>query len=263
MGQKVSPVGLRIGIIRDWDSQWYASKNDVPSLLMEDLKVREYLEKTFAKAAVSRIVIERIKGVKNDRIKITLSTAKPGIVIGRDGETKNKTVKELEKLTGKEIVLNILEVRHPELDATLVAQSIAEQLENRASFRRVQKVAIQRALKNGAKGARTLVSGRLGGAEMARGEGYSEGQVPLATLRANIDYATAEAATTYGKLGIKVWIYKGEVLPGQKVADLEAKANREDRRPRRPRPEGDNKEQQRPRRPRQENKEEAQEGGNE
>jgi small subunit ribosomal protein S3 len=243
MGQKVSPVGLRLGVIRNWDSQWYADKGEVAGLLMEDLKVRDYLEKTFAKAAVSRITIERVKGVNKDRIKVSLYTAKPGIVIGRDGETKNKTVKELERMTKKEIVLNILEVRYPEIDATLVAQSIAEQLENRASFRRVQKVAIQRALKNGAKGAKTLVSGRLGGAEMARGEGYSEGQVPLATLRANVDYATAEALTTYGKLGIKVWIYKGEVLPGQKVEDLEPKS-RDDRRPRRPRPEGAKKPQQ-------------------
>jgi small subunit ribosomal protein S3 len=208
MGQKVSPVGLRIGIIRDWDSQWYADKKEVPAMLMEDLKVRQYLEKTFAKAAVSRIVIERVKGLEKDRIKVALYTAKPGIVIGRDGETKNKTVKELERMTNKEIVLNILEVRNPETDANLVAQSIAEQLENRASFRRVQKVAIQRALKAGAKGAKTLISGRLGGAEMARGEGYSEGQVPLATLRANVDYATSEALTTYGKLGVKVWILR-------------------------------------------------------
>ena len=240
MGQKVSPVGLRIGIIRDWDSQWYAKKNEVPALLMEDLKIRDYLEKTFAKASVSRIIIERVKGVKKDRVKLSLFTAKPGIVIGRDGETKNKTVSYLEKLTGKEILLNIVEVRYPELDATLVAQNIAEQLENRASFRRVQKVAIQRALKNGAKGAKTLISGRLGGAEMARGEGYSEGQVPLATLRANVDYATAEAMTTYGKLGIKVWIYKGEVLPGQKVQDFEPRRERsnDERKVRRPRPEG-------------------------
>jgi len=241
MGQKVSPVGLRIGIIRDWDSQWYASKKEVPTLLMEDLKIREHLEKKFAKASVSRIVIERLKGAKKDRVKIALHTAKPGIVIGKDGETKNQTVKELERLTNKEIVLNIVEVRRFELDAQIVAQSIAEQLENRASFRRVQKMAIQRALKNGAKGAKTLVSGRLGGAEMARGEGYSEGQIPRATLRANVDYATAEANTIYGKLGVKVWIFKGEVMPGQKVADLEAKANARDnnqRRDNRRRPEG-------------------------
>lgn len=237
MGQKVSPVGLRVGIIRDWDSQWYADKTDVAGLLMEDLKIREYLTKTFAKAAVSRVTIERVKGINKDRIKISLYTAKPGVVIGRDGETKNKTVKQLEYMTKKEIVLNIVEVRRPETDATLVAQSIAEQLENRASFRRVQKVAIQRALKAGAKGAKTLISGRLGGAEMARSEGYSEGQVPLATLRADVDYATAEALTTYGKLGVKVWIFKGEILPGQKVQNERPERNFENRKPRRPRPE--------------------------
>lgn len=237
MGQKVSPVGLRVGIIRDWDSQWYADKTDVAGLLMEDLKIREYLTKTFAKAAVSRVTIERVKGINKDRIKISLYTAKPGVIIGRDGETKNKTVKQLEYMTKKEIVLNIVEVRRPETDATLVAQSIAEQLENRASFRRVQKVAIQRALKAGAKGAKTLISGRLGGAEMARSEGYSEGQVPLATLRADVDYATAEALTTYGKLGVKVWIFKGEILPGQKVQNERPERNFENRKPRRPRPE--------------------------
>ena len=236
MGQKVSPVGLRVGVIRDWDSQWYADKNDVAGLLMEDLKIRKYLEKTFAKAAVSKITIERVKGISKDRIKVSVYTAKPGIVIGRDGETKNKTVEKLAYMTKKEIVLNIIEIKRPEVDATLVAQSIAEQLENRASFRRVQKVAIQRALKAGAKGAKTLISGRLGGAEMARSEGYSEGQVPLATLRADVDYATAEALTTYGKLGIKVWIYKGEVLPGQKASQLERNARDGERRPRKPRP---------------------------
>ena len=191
MGQKVSPVGLRVGVIRDWDSQWYANKTEVADLLLEDLKIRKYLETTFAKAAVSRITIERVKGISKDRIKVSVHTAKPGVVIGRDGETKNKTVEKLAYMTKKEIVLNIIEIKRPELDATLVAQSIAEQLENRASFRRVQKVAIQRALKAGAKGAKTLISGRLGGAEMARSEGYSEGQVPLATLRADVDYATA------------------------------------------------------------------------
>ena len=235
MGQKVSPVGLRVGIIRDWDSQWYADKTDVAGLLLEDLKIRKHLETTFAKAAVSRITIERVKGINKDRIKVSVYTAKPGVVIGRDGETKNKAVADLAWLTKKEIVLNIIEVKRPELDATLVAQSIAEQLENRASFRRVQKVAIQRALKAGAKGAKTLISGRLGGAEMARSEGYSEGQVPLATLRADVDYATAEAATTYGKLGVKVWIYKGEVLPGQQKKEINERPER--RAPRRPRPE--------------------------
>ena len=237
MGQKVSPVGLRVGVIRDWDSQWYANKTEVADLLLEDLKIRKYLETTFAKAAVSRITIERVKGINKDRIKVSVHTAKPGVVIGRDGETKNKTVEKLAYMTKKEVVLNIIEIKRPELDATLVAQSIAEQLENRASFRRVQKVAIQRALKAGAKGAKTLISGRLGGAEMARSEGYSEGQVPLATLRADVDYATAEALTTYGKLGIKVWIYRGEVLPGQKASRVErTPRDNEQRRPRKPRP---------------------------
>ena len=236
MGQKVSPVGLRVGVIRDWDSQWYADKKEVAGLLMEDLKIRKYLETTFAKAAVAKITIERVKGINKDRIKVSVYTAKPGVVIGRDGETKNKTVEKLAYMTKKEIVLNIIEIKRPEVDATLVAQSIAEQLENRASFRRVQKVAIQRALKAGAKGAKTLISGRLGGAEMARSEGYSEGQVPLATLRADVDYATAEALTTYGKLGIKVWIYKGEILPGQKVSRVEKAARDDQRRPRKPRP---------------------------
>ncbi len=213
MGQKVSPVGLRVGINRDWDAAWYAEKTQVADLLHEDLKIREYLNKTYANAAVSRVIIERVKGTNNkDRIKITLHTAKPGVVIGKEAETKNAVVKELAYITKKEIILNIVEIKKPELDATLVAKSIAEQLEARASFRRVQKVAIQRALKAGAKGAKTLISGRLGGAEMARSEGYNEGQVPLQTLRADVDYAVAEAMTTYGKLGIKVWIYKGEVF---------------------------------------------------
>jgi len=161
-------------------------------------------------------------------VKVTLHTGKPGVVIGRDAENKNKAVKTLEYMTKKEIILNVVEVKRVEQNAELVAQSIAEQLENRASFRRVQKIAMQRALKSGAKGVKTLVSGRLGGAEIARSEGYSEGRVPLHTLRADIDYATAEATTTYGKLGVKVWIYKGEVLPGQKVRS-EAQPRREKR----------------------------------
>ena len=212
MGQKVSPTGLRVGINRDWDAAWYASKNDVADLLLEDLKIRDYLNEVYKKAAISRVIIERLKGTNKDRVKITLYTGKPGVVIGHEAETKNKVVKELVFMTKKEIILNVVEIKKPELDATLVAKSIAEQLEARASFRRVQKVAIQRALKAGAKGARTLISGRLGGAEMARSEGYNEGQVPLQTLRADVDYAVSEALTTYGKLGIKVWIYKGEVF---------------------------------------------------
>ena len=212
MGQKVSPVGLRVGINRDWDASWYADKTKVADLLHEDLKIRGYLDEVYAKAAVSRVVIERLKAANKDRVKITLYTGKPGVVIGKEAETKNKVVKELAYLTKKEIILNVVEIKKPELDATLVAKSIAEQLEARASFRRVQKVAIQRAMKSGAKGAKTLISGRLGGAEMARSEGYNEGQVPLQTLRADVDYTVAEAHTTYGKLGIKVWIYKGEVF---------------------------------------------------
>jgi len=209
MGQKVSPVGLRVGIIRDWDSRWYADKNDVADLLHEDLKIRTLLEEFYANASVSKIEIERVKG----RVILTVHTAKPGMVIGREGTVKKTIVAKLQELTSKEIFINVMEIKRPEKDAKLVAESIAYQLENRASFRRVQKMAIQRAMRSGAKGCKTLVSGRLGGAEMARAEGYSEGNVPLHTLRADIDYAAAEADTTYGKLGIKVWIYKGEILP--------------------------------------------------
>ena len=212
MGQKVHPIGLRIGIIRDWDSRWYADKNDVADLLHEDIKVRDLLRELYANAAVSRIEIERSK----NRVIITVNTAKPGMVIGREASVKKAVVAKLQKLTNKEVFLNVVEIKRPEIDANLVANSIATQLENRASFRRVQKMAIQRAMRAGAKGCKTLISGRLGGAEMARSEGYSEGRVPLHTLRANIDYAAAEATTTYGKLGIKVWIYKGEILPAKK-----------------------------------------------
>lgn len=211
MGQKVSPIGLRIGIIRDWESKWYANKNEVPALLHEDIKIRQMIQEFYKKAYVSKIEIERTK----TRIMITIHSAKPGVVIGREGTTKSEIISLLEKETGKTVFLNVVEIKNPDLDAALVARNIAEQLENRASFRRVQKMAIQRAMKAGAKGIKTLVSGRLGGAEMARSEGYSEGTVPLHTLRADIDYATAEALTTYGKLGIKVWICKGEVLPSK------------------------------------------------
>ncbi len=215
MGQKVNPVGLRVGIIRDWDSRWYANKNDVADLLHEDIKIRELLEELYVNSAVSRIEIERLK----NRIVITVHTAKPGMVIGREGSVKKQVVAKLKELTNKEIILNVVEIKKPELDAKLVAESIAKQLENRASFRRVQKMAIQRAMRSGAKGCRTLVSGRLGGAEMARSEGYNEGNVPLHTLRADIDYSNVEARTTYGKLGVKVWIYKGEILPKKRGAN--------------------------------------------
>ncbi len=214
MGQKVNPIGQRIGIILDWESRWYADKNDVADLLHEDIKIRELLYDLYKNASVSKIEIERSK----NRVIITVNTAKPGMVIGRNAETKKAVVEKLQKLANKTVYLNVVEIKRAETDARLVAENIAHQLENRASFRRVQKVAIQRALKAGAKGCKTLISGRLGGAEMARSEGYSEGNVPLHTLRANIDYALAEAQTTYGKLGVKVWIYKGEILPSKKEA---------------------------------------------
>ena len=213
MGQKVNPIGLRLGIIRDWDSKWYANKKEVPALLHEDLLIRKFINNFYKKAYVSKIEIERTK----TKIMITVHTAKPGVVIGREGSTKTQVVEELQKKTGKTIFLTVVEIKNPDLDATLVARNMAEQLENRASFRRVQKMGIQRTMRAGAKGIKTLISGRLGGAEMARSEGYSEGTVPLHTLRSDIDYAVAEANTTYGKLGVKVWICKGEVLPTKKA----------------------------------------------
>ena len=214
MGQKVSPIGMRLGIVREWDSKWYANKLEVPELLHEDLKIRQEIDTYYKKAQVSRVVIERVK----NKIMIVLYTAKPGVVIGREGTIKTQLVEKLQKMTGKTVFMNVVEIKNPDLDATLVARKMAEDLENRASFRRVQKKAIQQTMKAGAKGIRTKISGRLGGAEMARAEGYSEGTVPLHTLRADVDYALAEANTTYGKLGVKVWICKGEVLPTKKEA---------------------------------------------
>ena len=212
MGQKVSPKGLRVGINKNRHSSWYADSKDLPALVKEDHEIREYLNKVYVDAEVSLTEIERVKAKSKDRIKLTLFTARPGMVIGRDAEIKNKVVSTLEYMTKKEVILNVVEVVRPEMDAQLMANSIARQLERRASFRRVQKIAIQRALRAGANGVKTLVSGRLGGAEIARAEGYSEGRVSLHTLRADIDYATAEAKTTYGILGVKVWVYKGELL---------------------------------------------------
>ena len=220
MGQKVSPIGLRVGIIRDWDTKWYAPKTKVADLLHEDLKIREFLNDFYKNAYVAHIEVKRT----GKKVIVALHTAKPGAVIGRDGAKKNEAVKKLEKLTGKRVFVTVVEIKNPDLDATIVARKMAEELENRASFRRVQKMAIQRALKAGAKGIKTQISGRLGGAEIARSEGYIEGSVPLHTLRADIDYATAEAATTYGKLGVKVWINKGEVLAAKQTV-----AKKEDR----------------------------------
>ncbi len=208
MGQKVNPHGLRVGVIQDWDAKWYAEK-DFADKLHEDLAVREHIAKRLSDASVSRIEIERAA----NRINVSIHTAKPGMVIGKGGTEVDALRNALNNLTNKRVHVNIVEIKKPDMDATLVAKSIAEQLENRISFRRAQKQAIQRAMRQGAKGIRTMVAGRLNGADIARSESFSEGTVPLHTLRADIDYANEEADTTYGKLGIKVWIYKGEVLP--------------------------------------------------
>jgi len=208
VGQKINPIGLRVGVIRDWESKWYADK-DYSELLHEDIKIREYLEERLNQSAVSSIEIERAA----NRVNITIHTGKPGMVIGKGGSEVEKLRKDLTKITGKRIHINIVEIKKVDLDAKLVAENIARQLESRISFRRAQKQAIQRTMRAGALGIKTQVSGRLGGADIARAEHYSEGTVPLHTLRADIDYAHAEADTTYGKLGVKVWIYRGEILP--------------------------------------------------
>lgn len=208
MGQKVHPIGLRLGVIRDWESRWYAEK-DYASLLQEDLKIREYLKKRLYASGIARVEIERAAS----RVKVTIYTARPGMVIGRGGTEVENIRKQLEVLTGKQVALNIAEVKNPELNAQLVAENIAAQLQKRTSFRRAMKQSITRSMRMGALGVKVKCSGRLMGAEIARTEGYSEGKVPLHTLRADIDFGFAEARTTYGKIGIKVWIYKGEVLP--------------------------------------------------
>ncbi|WP_257351178.1 30S ribosomal protein S3 [Pseudalkalibacillus decolorationis] len=208
MGQKVNPVGLRVGVIRDWESKWYADK-DYADLLHEDIKIREYIESRLKDAAVSQVEIERAA----NRVNITIKTAKPGMVIGKGGSEVESLRKALNDLTGKRVHVNIFEVKQADLNAKLVADNIARQLENRIAFRRAMKQTIQRAMRAGAKGIKTEVSGRLNGADIARSESYSEGTVPLHTLRADIDYGTAEADTTFGKIGVKVWIYRGEVLP--------------------------------------------------
>lgn len=211
MGQKVHPHGLRLGVIRDWDAKWYADRN-FEELLHEDLEIRKYIKARFKVAGVSKVEIERAAS----RVRVTIHTARPGMIIGRGGSEVDMLKAELERQTGKKVSVNIVEVKNTDLDAQLVAQSIAEQLERRVSFRRAMKQSVQRTMRAGAKGIRTQVSGRLGGAEMSRTEGYSEGKVPLHTLRADIDYGFAEAMTTYGKIGVKVWICKGEVLPQAK-----------------------------------------------
>ncbi len=208
MGQKVNPHGLRVGVIADWDSKWYA-EGDFADCLIEDYKIREFLKKKLYTAGISKIEIERA----SERVKVIIYTAKPGVVIGKGGAEIEKVKGELQKYTNRKLIVDIKEVKKPDKDAQLVAENIALQLENRISFRRAMKSCMSRSLKAGALGIKTAVSGRLGGADMARTEFYSEGNIPLQTLRADIDYGFAEADTTYGKVGVKVWIYKGEILP--------------------------------------------------
>ena len=212
MGQKVNPIGLRTGINKDWQAKWYANKKDFGIFLARDNKIREFIRDNMKDAAVSQVLIER----NSKRTDIRIYTAKPGVIIGRGGEDIEKLRKKVSKLVNEDVFINIVEVKNPDLNAKLVADQIASQIENRAPFRSAQKRAIRNTMKAGAKGIKTSVSGRLGGAEMARTEGYTEGTVPLHTLRADVDYATSEADTTYGKIGVKVWIYKSEILPAKK-----------------------------------------------
>ena len=215
MGQKVNPHGLRVGVIKDWDSKWFAEGENFSDYLVEDYNIRKFLKRKLYAAGVSKIEIERAAG----RVKVTVYTAKPGVVIGKGGAEIDKIKAELQKQTADKLVVDIKEIKRPDRDAQLVAENIAQSLENRVSFRRAMKQAMQRTMKSGAlgiKGIKTSCSGRLGGADMARTESYSDGTIPLQTLRADIDYGFAEADTTYGKVGVKVWIYKGEVLPKKK-----------------------------------------------
>ena len=217
MGQKMHPHGLRVGIIKDWDSKWYADKKHYSEYLVEDHKIREYVKKKLFVAGISKVEIERTAKF----VKVNVYTAKPGLVIGKGGNIAETLKEELKKMIGKEVNLNIVEVKSPDLDALLVAENICSQLERRISFRRAMKQCMQKTMKAGALGIKTAVSGRLGGADMARTEFYKEGTIPLQTLRADIDYGFSEADTTYGKIGVKVWIYKGEVLPTKKEKVVE------------------------------------------
>ena len=221
MGQKVNPHGLRVGVINDWDSKWYAEGKDFADYLVEDHKIREFLKKKLYSAGVSKIDIERA----SDRVKVVVYTAKPGIVIGKGGAEIEEVKKQLQKLTDKKLVIDVKEVKRPDKDAQLVAENIASQLEGRVAFRRAMKSCITRAMKSGIQGIKTTCSGRLGGADIARSESYNEGTIPLQTMRADIDYGFAEADTTYGKVGVKVWIYKGEVLPSKKKTAEEGGRN--------------------------------------
>ena len=214
MGQKVNPVGMRVGVNRDWNSRWYANDNEYHVFLNEDIKVRQYLEKNLKDALLSHVEIERSKSDKGAKVVVSVFVARPGVVIGQDGKNINKIKEDLNKLVkASELRVDVVEVKNPDMDANIVAQSIAKQLEERASFRTAQKKAIQRVRKAGAKGIRTMVSGRLGGADIARSEGYKEGVIPLHTLRSDIDFAICHAATQYGRLGVKVWICRGEIRP--------------------------------------------------
>ncbi len=224
MGQKVNPHGLRVGIIKDWDSKWFA-EGDFADYLVEDYEIRKYLKKKLFAAGISKVEIERSAG----RVRATVYTSKPGIIIGKSGKDIEKTKAVLQRKTGKNIDLEIKQIKRPDMDAQLVAENIAQQLENRVSFRRAMKSAMQRTMKNGARGIKASVSGRLGGADIARREFYSEGTIPLQTLRADIDYGFAEADTTYGKIGVKVWIYKGEILSGKNTNAAETVSGREGR----------------------------------
>ena len=215
MGQKVNPHGLRVGIIKDWDSKWYA-EGEFSDFLVEDYKIRKYLKKKLYSAGISKIEIER----QSDRVKVIIYTAKPGVVIGKGGAEIEITKAELAKLTDKKVLVDIKEIKRPDKEAQLVAENIALQLENRVSFRRAMKSCMRNTMRTGALGIKTMCSGRLGGADMARTEFYSEGTIPLQTLRADIDYGFAEANTTYGKVGVKVWVYKGEVLPTKANTEL-------------------------------------------
>ena len=211
MGQKVSPIGQRIGINKDWESKWYAPKKDFAKILKEDMLLREYISKNLADKGIAKVEIERSK----KRCEVTIHSAKPGVLIGKGGEEIEKLKKVLSDLVNHPVQVSVVDVKKADINATLVAESIAKQISNRASFRMAQKRAIKNAMKAGAKGIKTSVSGRLGGADMARSEGYKEGTIPLHTFRADIDYAASEADTTFGKIGVKVWIYKGEILPSK------------------------------------------------
>lgn len=229
MGQKVNPHGLRVGVIKDWDSRWYAKKADFGDMLVEDYNIRNYILKTLKPMGVPRVEIERFA---EDKVRIHIHCAKPGLVIGKGGAEIEKLKTKLEKMMGKQVAINIMEIRQPDLDAQLVAEKIAKDLEDRVSFRRAMKQSISRAMRLNAKGIKVMVSGRLAGAEIARSESYHEGTIPLQTIRADIDYGFAEADTTYGKLGVKVWIYKGEVLKGD-AAKAAAQREKAEKKPER------------------------------